>query len=275
MNPDDYAYLTSYLREKSGLALGPGKEYLLEGRLTPLCESSGFADLGALARELKAGRDSELSIAVIEAMAINETSFFRDKSPFEDLREHILPGLIAARGQSRSLRLWCAAAGSGQEPYSVLMTIGEWFPQLEDWTIDFIATDISASLLMRAEAGVYTQFEVQQGLPFRMLGRYFGPSTAGWEIKDSLRNRIKFRRLNLLDNVQHLGPFDVIFCRNVLLYFEADTRKRILDRLANSLRGDGFLLLGAAETVLGISDRFRRDRNCVSGVYLPKVGVPS
>ena len=155
------------------------------------------------------------------------------------------------------------------------MTLDETFPQLKDWTIDFISTDIAGDMLTRAEAGVYTQFEVQRGLSIQMLRSYFEPCSAGWQVKDFLRKRIKFRKLNLLDNFQHLGPFDVIFCRNVLIYFDAETQAQILARLCNALRSDGFLIIGAAETVPGISDRFLRDRICASGVYQPALSVPS
>jgi chemotaxis protein methyltransferase CheR len=274
MTPADYDYLSAFLLESSGLALGPGKEYLLEARLIPLAQSSGMSDVSELVANLRKKRDPKLSAAVTEAMTTNETSFFRDKTPFEDLKQNILPALIEARKTTQRLRFWCAAASTGQEPYTILMTIREHFPQLANWRIEFIATDLCRAALDRAKAATYTQFEVQRGLPIQYLMKYFDQQPSGWQVKKELRDAVNYQQLNLLEDFSRLGQFDVIFCRNVLIYFQQETKKDILDRQARMLRNDGYLLLGSAETVLGISDSFKRAGAGRSSVYLPTAGVP-
>lgn len=273
MNQLDYDFLSHFLQRESGLSLGPGKEYLLEARLVPLAQSLGLANFEELVLALRRGKDTRLSSAVTEAMTTNETSFFRDKSPFEDLRLRVLPALIAARSTSRVLRFWCAAASSGQEAYSVLMTMDEYFPELRNWRIEFIATDISPNILARAEAGVYSQFEVQRGLPIQMLMKYFDQCSAGWQVKPALRNRVKFRQINLLDDFRGIGTCDIVFCRNVLIYFDVDTKRKIFEGMARLVSRDGYLFLGAAETVLGICEQFKRYRECTAAVYVPAVPV--
>lgn len=269
MNAVDYEFLSGFLLQSMGLSLGSGKEYLLEARLIPLAQSLGLQDFDQLVSELRRGRDAKLKSAVTEAMTTNETSFFRDRTPFDDLKNTLIPALIASRANSRRLRIWCAAASTGQESYSVLMLIDEYFPQLKDWTIEFVATDISQNMLDRAADGTYSQFEVQRGLPITHLVKYFTQSTRGWTIKDSLKNRVRWQKLNLLDNFGLLGNFDLVMCRNVLIYFDASTKKNILDRVARLLPADGFLMLGAAETVLGITDTFSRFKLGQSAVYTP------
>lgn len=268
MNVEDYEFISGFLSQSSGLALGPGKEYLVEARLVPLAQSLGLADFNHLIRELRKGRDRQLSSAVTEAMTTNETSFFRDKTPFEELRERLIPALISARSAQRKLRIWCAAGSTGQEPYSIRMIIDDHFPALRDWAVEVIATDISQAMIDRAQEGVYTQFEVQRGLPIQLLVKHFEQVTNGWRIKEPLRRAVSWRKLNLIDDFSHLGHFDIVFCRNVLIYFDASTKRVILDRISRILRTDGFLLLGAAETVLGISDEFTRDRSCSAAIYL-------
>lgn len=271
MMSEEYQFLCEYLLDSSGLCLGNGKEYLLEARLVPLAQSWGLNDMTELVQSLRKGQDKQLMAAVTEAMTTNETSFFRDKSPFEDLKQHLLPALIDARKTTRTLRIWCAAASSGQEPYSLLMLMNDQFPDiLRDWNLEFIATDISNNILTRAEMGVYTQFEVQRGLPIQLLMKYFKQCPAGWEIDAAIRKRVKFRYLNLLENFHNLGQFDLILCRNVLIYFETGIKKQILERMHKLLRPEGFLMMGAAETVLGITESFTRFKTCTSAVYAPK-----
>ncbi len=267
MKTADYDFLSTFLMKTSGLALGPGKEYLLEARLVPLAQSLGLSDFDSLVGELRRGADHRLSEAVTEAMTTNETLFFRDKTPFEDLKKTLLPSLIEARQSTRRLRIWCAAASTGQEPYSLVMLLLEAFPQLATWTIEFVATDISQQMLDRANEGLYTQFEVQRGLPVTHLVKFFDQDPKGWRIKPAVRQMVKYKKLNLLDNFGLLGPQDLIMCRNVLIYFDQETKKSILDRMSRLLQPDGFLILGAAETVLGISDEFVRFRSCPSAVY--------
>lgn len=267
MNPSDYDYLSQFLSNASGLALGTGKEYLLEARLTPLAQSLGLSDFEELVAELRRGADDRLSTAVVETMTTNETSFFRDKTPFEELKNVMLPELISARQNEKTLRIWCAASSTGQELYSLLMLIDESFPQLRDWKIDVVGTDIAQSMLDRCAGGVYSQFEVQRGLPTPLLIKYFEQIPEGWRIKDSLKNRVQWRQQNLLESFSLLGPFDIIFCRNVLIYFEVELKRNVLERMRSILRSDGYLTLGAAESIVGVTDQFERYRECKAAVY--------
>ena len=273
MKATEYEYLSSFLLGTSGLSLGDGKEYLLEARLIPLAQSLGLDGIPQLVTELRKGQDPRVACAVTEAMTTNETSFFRDKVPFEELRTQLLPSLIEARRTSRSLRIWCAAAATGQEPYSIEMVLNEDFPELKSWNVEIIATDLDTCALSRSEAGIYSQFEVQRGLPVKLLMKYFEQCETGWRINDVLRNRIKWKQLNLLNDFSVLGTFDIVFCRNVLIYFQNETKSDILNRIAPRTRSDGFLYLGAAETVLGISDAFQRFKDCKSAVYTPTANV--
>ncbi len=269
IDSNDYDFLSALVARRSGLALGSRKEYLLEARLIPIANSLGMPSLVELVRHLRVRRDENLEATITEAMTTNETLFFRDKTPFEELKEQILPELIANRQTSRRLRIWSAAASTGQEAYSLLMTIRESFPQLSTWRIEVIGTDISQQALSKARQGIYSQFEVQRGLPIQLLVKYFQQVPEGWQISQELRNAVTFKPLNLLENLSSLGEFDIIFCRNVLIYFEQANKTTILDRMERQLRPDGYLVLGAAETVLGVTNRFQRVRSCKSAVYAP------
>ncbi|MBI1347731.1 methyltransferase domain-containing protein [bacterium] len=271
----DYDFLTQFLLDRSGLSLGASKEYLLEARLLPLAQSFGLNGIPELVLALRRSPPESLSSSVVEAMTTNETSFFRDKTPFDELREQLLPKLIENRRSLRRLRIWSAAASTGQEAYSLAILLREHFPEVNDWHVEIVGTDLSKATLSRAEAGVYTHFEVQRGLPIQMMIKYFQQESGGWRVKEELRKWTRFRTLNLLEPFQHLGSFDVIFCRNVLIYFENDVKKQILDRMAKMLRPDGFLALGAAETVLGVTDTFERIRSCKAALYAPRVAVPA
>lgn len=275
MNPADYEFVLGFLLKSSGLSLGPGKEYLVESRLVPLAASLGLANINELIYELRKGGNIKLSTAVTEAMTTNETSFFRDKTPFEDLKTILIPSLIKARAHTKTLRIWCAAASTGQEPYSLLMQLEDSFPELRHWSVQIIATDIAQSMIDRCREGIYSQFEVQRGLPIQSLVKHFAQRPEGWQIHQSLRQKINWELLNLLDRFDHLGQFDLVLCRNVLIYFDVPTKANILDRIARALRPNGFLLLGAAETVLGISDQFDRYRACASAVYALRTPVPT
>lgn len=269
IDPNDYEFLSSLVAKRSGLALGAGKEYLLEARLLPIANSLGLTSLAELVRRLRTSRDESLAATITEAMTTNETLFFRDRTPFDELRDQLLPDMIAARQTSRRLRIWSAAASTGQEAYSLLMTLRESFPQLVGWRIEMIGTDISQQALAKARNGIYSQFEVQRGLPIQLLVKYFRQVPQGWQITEELRNSVTFRTLNLLETFASLGEFDLIFCRNVLIYFEQINKTAILDRMEKQLRSDGYLVLGAAETVLGVTNRFQRVRTCKSAVYSP------
>lgn len=269
----DYEFLCAFLLKRSGLYLGPSKEYLLEARLIPVAQTWGLTGLEQLVLDLRRNNNERLNSAVTEAMTTNETLFFRDKTPFDELRDLLLPPIIESRKSSARLRIWCAAASTGQEPYSLAMMLLESFPQLQSWKIDIVGTDLCSKALARAEEGVYSQFEVQRGLPIQYLMKNFEQVPTGWKIKSDLKKHIQYRSLNLLDNFSHLGQFDLIMCRNVLIYFENDIKKRILDRMAGMLRPDGYLILGAAETVMGITDTFDRNRDCKAAVYRPLSAV--
>jgi len=269
MNPHDYDYLTTFLSESSGLALGTGKEYLLESRLTPLAQSFGMADLKELILELRNKKDPRLATAVTESMTTNETSFFRDKSPFEDIKTKVLPTLLDSRKSEKTLRIWCAASSTGQEVYSLLMLLHESFPELLNWELEVVASDIAHTMIDRCKKGIYSQFEVQRGLPTPMLIKYFKQVPEGWQVSEKLRDRVTWRQQNLLNNFAFLGPFDIVLCRNVLIYFELEHKRNVLERVQSVLRPDGYLLLGAAESIVGVTDRFERFRECKSAFYMP------
>ena len=257
MTPPDYDFLRQVLKQRSGLALSADKHYFLESRLLPLARQAGLNGLGELVLALKTGRDTALLAAVVEAMTTNESFFFRDKTPFEHFRRVIMPALLAARWQSRALRIWCAAAASGQEPYSIAMCLREMARAIAGWRIEILATDLSGAVLDRARQGLYSQFEVQRGLPIKLLVKYFTQVGELWQIAPEVRAMVKYRRFNLLTDFASLGTFDVILCRNVLIYFDQDTKSDVLRRLAEAISSDGYLVLGATETAIGLSDQFK------------------
>jgi chemotaxis protein methyltransferase CheR len=252
----DYEFLRKLLKERSGLDLSADKQYLVESRLIPLARRAGLNGIGELVQKMKTGGET-LTTKVVEAMTTNETFFFRDKIPFDHLRDTILPQLIPAGATRRSLRIWSAASSTGQEPYSIAMCLKEFGPALSGWRIEIVATDLSQEVLEKSKAGIYSQFEVQRGLPIQMLVKYFKQTGELWQLNADIRGMVQHRQLNLLQDFSGLGKFDVIFCRNVLIYFDQDTKVRIFERLSKVLEPDGTLMLGAAETVVGISDAFK------------------
>jgi chemotaxis protein methyltransferase CheR len=256
MTDNDFAFLRRFLLERSGLALSAEKRYLVDSRLLPLCRHRQIASITALVERLKSQRDADIERAVIEAMMTNETFFFRDRRPFELLREYALPKLLEARAASKRLRIWCAAASSGQEPYSICMVLKAMEQQLAGWNVEMLATDLAVDIIDKAKAGLYTQFEVQRGLPIQPLLKHFTQVGDMWQIAEELRAMVQFRTLNLLRDFSSLGTFDVILCRNVLIYFEPSRKSDVLQRLAARLADDGLLFLGAAETVIGLTDTF-------------------
>jgi len=266
VTPSDYDFLRKLLRERSGLDLSADKQYLVESRLIPLARRAGLPGIAELVAKVKSGSDG-LTSEVVEAMTTNETFFFRDKIPFDHLRETILPALLQARASRRSLRIWSAACSTGQEPYSIAMCVRE-FAALAGWRIEIVATDLSQGVLDKARAGIFSQFEVQRGLPIQMLVKYFTQVGELWQLNANIRGMVQHRQLNLLQDFSHLGSFDVVFCRNVLIYFDQDTKAAIFERVAKVLEPDGVLVLGAAESVVGISDAFKPypDRR---GLYRP------
>ncbi len=255
MTPLDYEFLRKLLKERSGLDLSADKQYLVESRLIPLARRVGLPGIGELVQKLKVGTES-LTSDVVEAMTTNETFFFRDKIPFDHLKEAVLPALVQARASRRALRIWCAASSTGQEPYSIAMCVKE-FAAMAGWRVEIVATDLSQDVLEKSKAGIYSQFEVQRGLPIQSLVKHFKQIGELWQLNADIRAMVQHRQLNLLQDFSHLGSFDVIFCRNVLIYFDPDTKAGIFDRLARMLEADGVLALGAAESVVGISDAFK------------------
>ncbi|MBR0704482.1 protein-glutamate O-methyltransferase CheR [Bradyrhizobium diazoefficiens] len=256
MTPTEYEYLRKFLKDNSGLDLSADKQYLIESRLLPLARKAGLSGIPELVQKLQGGA-RQLITDVVEAMTTNETFFFRDKVPFDHFRDTIMPEVIKARAARRSVRIWCAAGSTGQEPYSLAMCLKEMGAALTGWRIEIIATDLSQEVLEKAKAGIYSQFEVQRGLPIQMLVKYFKQTGETWQVNPELRAMIQHRQLNLLHDFSQLGTFDVIFCRNVLIYFDQDTKINIFNRLARQIEPDGFLVLGAAETVVGLTDTFR------------------
>jgi chemotaxis protein methyltransferase CheR len=269
MTPVDYEFLRKFLKERSGLDLSADKQYLVESRLIPLARKSNLAGIDELVQKIKSGA-AALASEVVEAMTTNETFFFRDKIPFDHLREAIIPELMQARAGRRSLRIWCAAASTGQEPYSIAMCLKEMGAALAGWRIEIIGTDISQQVLEKSKSGIYSQFEVQRGLPIQLLVKYFKQVGEMWQISPEIRSMIQYRPLNLLQDFGSMGKFDLIFCRNVLIYFDQDMKTQIFGRLAKAMEPDGFLALGAAETVVGLTDAFKPhpDRR---GVYRPNL----
>lgn len=270
MTPADFDYLRKLLRDRSGLVLSAEKQYLAESRLLPVARRHGMTSLTELVAQLRIRPASELAIAVVEAMTTNETFFFRDKMPFENFRDHVMPALVAARAREKRLRIWCAAASTGQEPYSLAMTLKEMGAAIAGLRIEIVATDLSGHVLERAKAGIYSQFEVQRGLPIALLLKYFTQVGDSWQISPEVRGMVQFRTLNLLNDFSPLGTFDVVFCRNVLIYFDQETKIGVFNRIASQVPDDGYLVLGAAETVVGLTDAFKpvQDRR---GLYSPNL----
>ncbi|WP_291853241.1 protein-glutamate O-methyltransferase CheR [Bradyrhizobium sp.] len=256
MTPSDYEYLRKVLKQISGLDLSPDKQYLVESRLVPLARKAGLAGISALVDQLKKGA-SALTAEVVEAMTTNESFFFRDKTPFDHLQQAVIPALAQARSARRSLRIWCAASSTGQEPYSIAMCLKEAGALLSGWRIEIVATDLSQAVLEKARAGIFSQFEVQRGLPIQMLMKYFTQNGELWQLNAEIRAMVQHRQLNLLQDFSHLGVFDIVFCRNVLIYFDQSTKAGILDRICRIMAPDGVLALGAAETVVGITESFK------------------
>lgn len=270
MKNQDFEFLAGLLKDKSGLMLTPDKVYLLESRLTPLARKRGLDTLDALVMKLRTSRDDSLIKDVTEAMTTNESFFFRDNTPFDIFKNHVLPAMEKARTTKR-LRIWCAAASTGQEPYSLAILLKEQWAKWQNWNIEIVGTDICTQVLEKAKAGAYSQFEVQRGLPIQMLIKYFKQEGDVWRINDDIKNMVKYRPFNLLDSFGMLGSFDVIYCRNVLIYFDQPTKKDVLERMSKTLAKDGTLFLGAAETVLGITDTLRPVRG-QRGMYVPSDG---
>lgn len=264
-----FDFVQTLVAKDAGIVLEAGKEYLIEARLGPVARRAGFASIDSMISALQADPASDLRRLVLDAMTTNETSFYRDIEQFMALEKHLLPSLIAARKTQRQLRIWYAASSTGQEPYSVSMLIHEKFPELLNWKLDQLATDISSYALERARAGVYTQLEVNRGLPARLLPKYFTKNGQEWQLAEQIRKMVRFERFNLnaVWPATH-GKFDVVFIRNVMIYFDIPAKKRILSNIHDRLAPDGLLFLGAAETTFNLDERFTRVNLERSGCYM-------
>lgn len=262
-----FTTISELLKRRSGLILPPEKAYLLESRLRPVMRKHALPDISAVAAAL-ARQDARIAADVVDAMTTNETLFFRDVLPFTIFRESVLPSLLGRRASQRSFRILCAAASTGQEPYSLAMVLFEEAARLKGWSSEIVAFDISPTALERARAGLYTQFEVQRGMPTAQLLKHFRRVGNDWQISNELRAMVRFREFNLLDDLAPFGRCDVVFCRNVLIYFDPATKARTLANIGRRLPADGYLFLGASETVMGLSSGFAPVAGC-SGVYQP------
>lgn len=254
MTSEEFAEIAGVVRRRSGIVLTSDKAYLLETRLGPILSRFRVASLSALGQKLRQRPDEVLERAVVEALTTHESSFFRDGKPFEHLAK-VLPRLIAGRPPGAPLRIWSAACSTGQEPYSIAMLVADALGGRKDCRVEIVATDISAEILQRARQGVFTQFEVQRGLPIRSLVKHFRQDGAKWRISPELATMVRFEERNLLNDLSSLGRFEIIFCRNVMIYFDASTKTHVLEALARRMLPDGVLYLGGAETVLGLTDR--------------------
>jgi chemotaxis protein methyltransferase CheR len=256
MKQDNFTWICKHLFDTTGLVLGPDKLYLVESRLSPVARKYNAADLDALTDALRAGRNGELMRDVTDAMMTNESFFFRDGKPFEQFKQVVLPRLLQARAAQKTIRIWSAAASTGQEPYTLAMILKEEGAKLAGWRIEIVGTDLSREALDRAKQGAYSQFEVQRGLPITLLVKYFKQDGDRWVISPDLKTNITFKELNLLSDFTSLGTFDVVFCRNVLIYFDQPTKAKILEKVSRMMPPDGVLYLGGAETVLGVTEKF-------------------
>ena len=277
MTLPDYEYLRKFLKDQSGLDLSADKQYLIESRLLPLARKSGLPGISELVQKMRSGSSLFIN-QVVEAMTTNETFFFRDKLPFDHFRESIMPEMLRARANRKSIRIWCAAGSTGQEPYSLAMCLKEMGAALSGWRTEIVATDLSQAVLEKAKAGIFSQFEVQRGLPIQLLVKYFTQTGELWRLNADIRAMVQHRQLNLLQDFSHLGSFDIIFCRNVLIYFDQDTKANVFARIAKMLEPDGVLALGAAESVVGITTVFkpypdRRGLYCLSTAPVARAGA--
>jgi chemotaxis protein methyltransferase CheR len=267
---EDFAYLSRLLHDRAAIVLERGKEYLALSRLDALARETGCGSVAALVDMLRLqSLDSELHERVVDALTTNETTFFRDINPFESLHTTVLPELIERRARTRNLAIWSAGCSTGQEPYSIAMSIREHFPELATWNVTILGTDISPTVLERARRGRYGQLEVNRGLPAHLLVRHFTRVGMEWEIEEPIRRMVRFQRRNLIDEWSGLPPFDIVFVRNVMIYFDVESKRRVLARMHGQLAANGYLLLGASETTFNLSEQFDRQLDGRTAWYRP------
>ncbi len=257
MKPGDFDVYKTMLYAKSGYVITIDKAYLLESRLAPVIKKHGIATMDALTAKLRTSPPTALVDDIVDAMTTNETMFFRDQKPFDKFRDVIVPNIIKAKGAGCTIRIWSAACSSGQEPYCLAMLMKENALKWAGVKFEILATDLSREILDQARAGKYSQFEVQRGMPIMMLVKYFNQTGETWTIKDDIKSMVQYKQFNLLDAMEQFGTFDIIFCRNVLIYFDQATKGKILEKMAKRIQKHGYLLMGGAETVLGITQSFK------------------
>lgn len=267
MTSTEFDYVCRLVRDRSGVVLETGKEYLVDARLTPIVRQRALQSISELVGKLRSGPDDGLADRIVEAMVTTETSFFRDLHPFETLRTIVLPELIRKRQNERQLSVWFAACSTGQEPYSFALMIREHFPELLRWRLDLLATDLSPIVLARAREGKYSQLEANRGLPAAMMVKYFRQHGPTWELNEDVRRMIEFREMNLVRAWPMVPRMDLVFLRNVMIYFDVEMKKMILGRVAKLLRPDGYMVLGGAETTLNLDASFRRADALKGGFY--------
>ncbi len=264
-----FDWVCTIVRSDAAIVLEPGKEYLVESRLAPLARAAGRADVSTFVDEVRTSADPRTRSRLVEAMTTNETSWFRDGGPFTALEQELIPQLRKDRAATKSLRVWSAACSTGQEPYSLAMVLGDTLGR-EGWRTQILATDISGEVLAQAEQGCYTQLEMNRGLPANRLVSQFTREGMRWRANDSLRRMITFKQLNLARPFPPIGPFDIVFLRNVLIYFSVETRREILQRVRAVCQPDGYLVLGGAETTLGVDDKWIRTQVGRTSIYRPQ-----
>ncbi|MEV6487142.1 protein-glutamate O-methyltransferase CheR [Actinoplanes sp. NPDC051633] len=269
----DFSFVATLVRKEASIVLAPGKEYLVEARLIPVARQVGAASVAEFLNELQRRPNAANQRRIVDALTTNETSWFRDREPFNALTDVVLPELVKSRGANRRVRVWSAASSSGQEAYSLAITLVENLPT--GWSYEIIGSDISTEMINRAETAEYSQVEVNRGLPAAQLVQYFERAGAHWRVAPSLRRNVSFKLMNLTAPLPPMPPFDVIFLRNVLIYFDVATKKSVLRNVARLLRPDGWLFLGAAETTIGIDDNYERVAAGRTSAYRIRTAAPA
>jgi chemotaxis protein methyltransferase CheR len=269
----DFAFVADLIRREAAIVLAPGKEYLAEARLLPVAREAGAPSVAAFLADLQRRPDPDRQRSIVDALTTNETSWFRDREPFTALTDLVVPELVRSRATTRRIRVWSAASSSGQEAYSLAITLQEALPA--GWSYEILGSDISSEMIKRAELAEYSQVEVNRGLPAPQLIQYFERNGAHWRVTPGLRRNVSFRRLNLTGPLPAMPPFDLIFLRNVLIYFDVATKKSVLRNVARLLRPDGWLFLGAAETTIGIDDNYERVAAGRTSAYRLRDAVPA
>lgn len=268
ISPADFQTVAALARRRAAIVLEPGKEYLVEARLTPLARELGLPDLAALVQQVRKETDrGRVSERVVDALTTNETSWFRDRHPFDALADRVVSDLVRSGRPDRTVRIWSAACSTGQEPYSILMSLNDRLAGHPGWRVDMLATDLSETALAQARAGTYRQLEMSRGLPAPMLVRHFERNGAGWQVRPELRQQVTFRSQNLIEPFPPMQPMDVVMLRNVLIYFDADTKRKILAAVRRVLRPGGLLFLGAAETTMNLDASYTREQIGAATAY--------